>query len=33
MAPTYLTVSIDGLKVLYRDAGDPKVATVLLLHG
>ena len=33
MAPTYRTASIDGLKVFYREAGDPKVATVLLLNG
>ena len=33
MMPTYHTVSVDGLKVFYREAGDPHAATVLLLHG
>jgi pimeloyl-ACP methyl ester carboxylesterase len=32
--PTYhRTVEIDGLKIFYREAGDPKAPTVLLLHG
>src|SRR5262245_28832321 len=31
--PTYRTVSVDGLKVFYREAGDPQAAAVLLLHG
>lgn len=32
--PTYhRTVEIDGLEVFYREAGDPKTPTVLLLHG
>jgi pimeloyl-ACP methyl ester carboxylesterase len=31
--PTYRTASVDGLKVFYREAGDPKAPTVLLLHG
>jgi pimeloyl-ACP methyl ester carboxylesterase len=30
---TYRTVSVDGLKVFYREAGDPKAPVVLLLHG
>jgi pimeloyl-ACP methyl ester carboxylesterase len=30
---TYRTVSVDGLKVFYREAGDMKAPTVLLLHG
>ena len=30
---TYRTASVDGLKVFYREAGDPKASTVLLLHG
>jgi pimeloyl-ACP methyl ester carboxylesterase len=30
---TYRTASIDGLKVFYREAGDPKAPVVLLLHG
>jgi pimeloyl-ACP methyl ester carboxylesterase len=29
----YRTVSIDGLKVFYREAGNPKAPAVLLLHG
>ena len=29
----YRAVSVDGLKVFYREAGDPKAPTVLLLHG
>ena len=33
MTPTYRTASVDGLKVFYREAGDPKAPTVLLLHG
>ncbi|HYM17241.1 MAG TPA: alpha/beta hydrolase [Micropepsaceae bacterium] len=32
-APSYRTASVDGLKVFYREAGDPLAATVLLLHG
>ena len=34
-APTtsYRTVSVDGVKVFYRDAGDAKAPAVLLLHG
>ena len=32
--PTYhRTVEIDGLEIFYREAGDPKTPTVLLLHG
>ena len=27
------TVSVDGLKVFYREAGNPKSPAVLLLHG
>jgi pimeloyl-ACP methyl ester carboxylesterase len=33
MTVTYRTASVDGLKVFYREAGDPKAPTVLLLHG
>ena len=33
MTTSYRTVSVDGLKVFYREAGDPKASTVLLLHG
>ena len=33
MTPTYRTASVDGLKVFYREAGDPKAPNVLLLHG
>jgi len=33
MTPTYRTASMDGLKMFYREAGDPKAPTVLLLHG
>jgi pimeloyl-ACP methyl ester carboxylesterase len=33
MTLTYRTASVDGLKVFYRQAGDPKAPTVLLLHG
>jgi len=33
MTPTYRTVSIDELKVFYREAGDSKAPTVMLLHG
>jgi hypothetical protein len=32
MTPTYRTTSVDGLKVFYREAGDPKAPTVLLLQ-
>jgi pimeloyl-ACP methyl ester carboxylesterase len=27
------TALVDGLKIFYRDPGDPKAPTVLLLHG
>ncbi len=30
---TYRTVSVDDLKVFYREAGNPKAPAVLLLHG
>src|SRR6188472_1283035 len=30
---TYRTASVDGLKVFYREAGNPKASAVLLLHG
>jgi pimeloyl-ACP methyl ester carboxylesterase len=33
MTTTYCTALVDGLKVFYREAGDPKAPTVLLLHG
>jgi len=32
MTTTYRTASVDGLKVFYREAGDPKASIVLLLH-
>jgi pimeloyl-ACP methyl ester carboxylesterase len=33
MTLAYRTASVDGLKVFYREAGDPKAPTVLPLHG
>jgi pimeloyl-ACP methyl ester carboxylesterase len=33
MTTTYRTASVDGLNVFYREAGDPKAPTMLLLHG
>jgi pimeloyl-ACP methyl ester carboxylesterase len=33
VAVTYHTVDVGGLKVFYRDAGNPKAPAVLLLHG
>jgi pimeloyl-ACP methyl ester carboxylesterase len=33
MASTYRTAAVDNLKVFYREAGDAKAPTVLLLHG
>jgi len=33
MKAAYRTASVDELKVFYREAGDPKAPTVLLLHG
>jgi pimeloyl-ACP methyl ester carboxylesterase len=33
MTLTYRTASVDGLRVFYREAGDPKAPAVLLLHG
>ena len=30
---TYRTATVDGLNVFYREAGDPKKPTILLLHG
>ncbi len=33
MTVTYRTASVDGLNVFYREAGDKKAPTVLLLHG
>jgi pimeloyl-ACP methyl ester carboxylesterase len=33
MTTTYRTALVDGLKVFYREAGDPQAPTVLLLHG
>src|SRR5215471_16774874 len=33
MTLTYHTATVDGLKVFYRTAGDPKHPAVLLLHG
>jgi pimeloyl-ACP methyl ester carboxylesterase len=29
----YRTVDVDGVKVFYREAGDPKAPAILLLHG
>src|ERR1700761_9129251 len=33
ITPSYKTVSVDGFKIFYREAGDPQAPTVLLLHG
>ncbi len=33
MTLAYRTASVDGLKIFYREAGDPKAPVVLLLHG
>ena len=33
MTTRYKTVSVDGLDVFYREAGDPSRPTLLLLHG
>jgi pimeloyl-ACP methyl ester carboxylesterase len=33
MTTSYRTALVDGLKVFYREAGDPKASAVLLLHG
>jgi pimeloyl-ACP methyl ester carboxylesterase len=33
MNTTYRTASVNGLKVFYREAGDPYAPAVLLLHG
>jgi hypothetical protein len=33
MTTTHRTASVDGLNVFYREAGDPKAPTMLLLHG
>jgi len=33
MTLRHRTVSVDGLRVFYREAGDPKAPAVLLLHG
>ena len=30
---TYHTVYVNGIKIFYREAGDPKNPTILLLHG
>jgi hypothetical protein len=30
---TYKTVQVNGLKIFYREAGDPSKPTILLLHG
>lgn len=32
-AVTYHVAAVDGVKVFYRETGDPKASTVLLLHG
>jgi len=29
----YRTIAVDGVKIFYREAGDPKAPAVLLLHG
>ena len=29
----YKTETVDGLKVFYREAGDPSLPTIVLLHG
>src|SRR5580698_179825 len=29
----YRTVKVDGIEIFYREAGDPKSPTILLLHG
>src|SRR5579875_2854229 len=33
MSTRYRTVSVDGVDVFYREAGDPGRPTLLLLHG
>src|SRR5262249_4543967 len=33
LTTTYRTISVDGLKVFYREAGNSKAPAVLLLHG
>ena len=33
MSPRFKTADVDGLKVFYREAGDPARRVVLLLHG
>ncbi|RSZ39888.1 MULTISPECIES: alpha/beta hydrolase [unclassified Variovorax] len=33
MTTHYRTTTIDGLKVFYREAGDPRLPALLLLHG
>ena len=33
MQVRYRTVSVDGVKIFYREAGDPAKPTILLLHG
>ena len=30
---TYRTIGVDGVKIFYREAGDPNAPTLLLLHG
>ena len=30
---SYKTAQVDGLKIFYREAGDPQTPAVLLLHG
>jgi pimeloyl-ACP methyl ester carboxylesterase len=30
---SYKTAQVNGLKVFYREAGDPQALAVLLLHG
>jgi len=29
----YRTIAVDGVKIFYREAGDPKAPAILLLHG
>ena len=30
---SFKTISVDGVKIFYREAGDPAAPSVLLLHG
>ncbi len=33
MSVTYRSIAVHGVKIFYREAGDPKAPTLLLLHG